>query len=33
LNASLFLPFQQLYALHLWNNRIAGLVENRGLLS
>ncbi|KAI9401100.1 hypothetical protein POPTR_001G064900v4 [Populus trichocarpa] len=30
LNASLFLPFQQLYALHLWNNRIAGLVENRG---
>ncbi|XP_073263929.1 cuscuta receptor 1-like [Populus alba] len=32
-NASLFLPFQQLYYLSLWNNRIAGWVENKGLLS
>jgi len=33
LNASLFLPFQQLNALDLWNNRIAGWVEKKGLLS
>jgi len=33
LNASLFLPFQQLNTLYLWNNSIAGLVENKGLLS
>jgi len=32
-NASLFLPFQQLKGLALWGNRIAGWVENRGLLS
>jgi hypothetical protein len=32
-NASLFLPFQQLNFLSLWNNRIAGWVENKGLLS
>uniref|UniRef100_A0A2K1R6A5 Leucine-rich repeat-containing N-terminal plant-type domain-containing protein n=1 Tax=Populus trichocarpa TaxID=3694 RepID=A0A2K1R6A5_POPTR len=30
LNASLFLPFQQLNVLYLWNNRIAGWVENKG---
>jgi len=33
LNASLFLPFQQLNYLSLWKNRIAGWVENKGLLS
>jgi len=33
LNASLFLPFQQLNGLYLWGNRIAGWVENKGLLS
>jgi len=33
LNASLFLPFQQLKALSLYGNRIAGWVENKGLLS
>jgi len=33
LNASLFLPFQQLYHLYLYGNRIAGWVENKGLLS
>jgi hypothetical protein len=33
LNASLFLPFQQLNYLSLWNNRIAGWVEKKGLLS
>jgi len=33
LNASLFLPFQQLNTLSLWNNSIAGWVENKGLLS
>ncbi|XP_073263945.1 cuscuta receptor 1-like [Populus alba] len=32
-NASLFLPFQQLNVLDLWNNSIAGWVENKGLLS
>ncbi|XP_034906212.1 uncharacterized protein [Populus alba] len=30
LNASLFLPFHQLNTLDLWNNRIAGWVENKG---
>ncbi|KAL9339852.1 hypothetical protein Peur_068867 [Populus x canadensis] len=30
LNASLFLPFQQLNGLYLWGNRIAGWVENKG---
>ncbi|KAG5226253.1 LRR receptor serine/threonine-protein [Salix suchowensis] len=30
LNASLFLPFQQLYHLHLSDNQIAGWVENKG---
>ncbi|KAI9401086.1 hypothetical protein POPTR_001G063300v4 [Populus trichocarpa] len=30
LNASLFLPFQQLNRLILWNNRIAGWVEKKG---
>eukprot|EP00258_Populus_trichocarpa_P039909 XP_024455928.1 receptor-like protein 15 [Populus trichocarpa] len=30
LNASLFLPFQQLNTLSLWNNSIAGWVENKG---
>nr|TKR90058.1 hypothetical protein D5086_0000237060 [Populus alba] len=29
-NASLFLPFQQLYYLSLWNNSIAGWVQNKG---
>jgi len=33
LNASLFLPFQQLNLLYLGFNRIAGLVEKKGLLS
>ncbi|KAJ6932495.1 hypothetical protein NC651_008054 [Populus alba x Populus x berolinensis] len=33
LNTSLFLPFQQLNALFLWGNRIAGWVEKKGLLS
>jgi len=33
LNASLFLPFQQLNSLILMDNRIAGWVENKGLLS
>jgi len=33
LNASLFLPFHQLNALYLGNNRIAGWVEKKGLLS
>jgi len=33
LNASLFLPFHQLNYLSLWGNRIAGWVENKGLLS
>ena len=33
LNASLFLPFQQLNGLSLWNNSIAGWVEKKGLLS
>ena len=33
LNASLFLPFQQLNTLNLSDNRIAGLVEKKGLLS
>ena len=33
LNASLFLPFQQLYYLSLARNRIAGWVEKKGLLS
>ena len=33
LNASLFLPFQQLNGLYLTANRIAGLVEKKGLLS
>ena len=31
-NASFFLPFQQLNTLYLWDNRIAGLVENKGML-
>ncbi|KAI5557686.1 hypothetical protein BDE02_18G120100 [Populus trichocarpa] len=30
LNASFFLPFQQLNVLYLWNNRIAGWVEKKG---
>ncbi|KAI5557664.1 hypothetical protein BDE02_18G119200 [Populus trichocarpa] len=30
LNASLFLPFQQLNLLYLYGNRIAGWVENKG---
>ena len=33
LNASLFLPFQQLNALYLENNSIAGWAKNKGLLS
>ena len=33
LNASLFLPFQQLKGLYLMSNRIAGWVEKKGLLS
>ena len=33
LNASLFLPFHQLNALSLADNRIAGWVEKKGLLS
>ena len=33
LNASLFLPFQQLNVLNLYGNRIAGWVEKKGLLS
>jgi len=33
LNASLFLPFQQLNILYLGGNCIAGWVENKGLLS
>ena len=33
LNASLFLPFQQLNYLEFGYNRIAGWVENKGLLS
>jgi len=33
LNASLFLPFQQLNTLSLGYNRIAGWVEKKGLLS
>jgi hypothetical protein len=33
LNASLFLPLQQLNYLSLWDNRIAGWVEKKGLLS
>ncbi|KAB5514764.1 hypothetical protein DKX38_028670 [Salix brachista] len=33
LNASLFLPFQELNYLHLRDNQIAGWVENKGLLS
>ncbi|KAI5593850.1 hypothetical protein BDE02_03G038200 [Populus trichocarpa] len=33
LNTSLFLPFQQLEALYLSGNRIAGWVEKKGLLS
>ncbi|XP_073263952.1 cuscuta receptor 1-like [Populus alba] len=32
-NASLFLPFQQLYYLSLWNNSIAGWVQNKESLS
>ncbi|KAB5514262.1 hypothetical protein DKX38_028168 [Salix brachista] len=31
LNASLFLPFQELITLYLWDNQIAGWVENKGL--
>ncbi|KAB5514267.1 hypothetical protein DKX38_028173 [Salix brachista] len=30
LNASLFLPFQELITLYLWDNQIAGWVENKG---
>ncbi|XP_061952059.1 cuscuta receptor 1-like isoform X2 [Populus nigra] len=33
LNASLFLPFQQLNGLHLWGNRIAGWVDKKESLS
>jgi hypothetical protein len=33
LNASFFVPFQQLNGLYLWGNHIAGWVENKGLLS
>jgi hypothetical protein len=33
LNASLFLPFQELDALYLSDNLIAGWVKNKGLLS
>jgi len=33
LNASLFLPFQQLNGLSLYGNHIAGWVEKKGLLS
>jgi hypothetical protein len=33
LNASLFLPFQQLNRLYLMDNSIAGWVENQGMLS
>jgi len=33
LNASLFLPFQELNALYLSDNRIAGWVKNKDLLS
>ena len=32
LNASLFLPFQELFILSLWDNQIVGWVENKGLL-
>uniref|UniRef100_A0A6N2NEI5 Uncharacterized protein n=1 Tax=Salix viminalis TaxID=40686 RepID=A0A6N2NEI5_SALVM len=31
LNASLFLPFQELITLELWDNQIAGWVENKGV--
>ncbi|KAG5226231.1 receptor protein [Salix suchowensis] len=31
LNASLFLPFQELVTLYLWDNQIAGWVENKGV--
>ncbi|KAB5514768.1 hypothetical protein DKX38_028674 [Salix brachista] len=31
LNASLFLPFQELITLYLWDNQIAGWVENKGV--
>ncbi|KAG5225619.1 receptor protein [Salix suchowensis] len=31
LNASLFLPFQELISLDLWDNQIAGWVENKGV--
>uniref|UniRef100_A0A6N2KHP6 Uncharacterized protein n=1 Tax=Salix viminalis TaxID=40686 RepID=A0A6N2KHP6_SALVM len=31
LNASLFLPFQELISLDLWENHIAGWVENKGV--
>ncbi|KAB5514766.1 hypothetical protein DKX38_028672 [Salix brachista] len=31
LNASLFLPFQELLWLYLWDNQIAGWVENKGV--
>uniref|UniRef100_A0A6N2N073 Uncharacterized protein n=1 Tax=Salix viminalis TaxID=40686 RepID=A0A6N2N073_SALVM len=31
LNASLFLPFQELIDLYLWDNQIAGWVENKGV--
>ncbi|KAG5226194.1 LRR receptor serine/threonine-protein kinase [Salix suchowensis] len=31
LNASLFLPFQELISLYLWDNQIAGWVENKGV--
>uniref|UniRef100_A0A6N2MEB8 Disease resistance R13L4/SHOC-2-like LRR domain-containing protein n=1 Tax=Salix viminalis TaxID=40686 RepID=A0A6N2MEB8_SALVM len=33
LNASLFLPFQELISLYLWDNQIAGWVENKECLS
>jgi hypothetical protein len=33
LNASLFLAFHQLNGLYLWDNRIAGWVEKKGLIS
>ena len=33
MNASLFLPFQELNGLYLMDNHIAGWVENKGLLS
>ncbi|KAL9339820.1 hypothetical protein Peur_068835 [Populus x canadensis] len=32
-NASFFLPFQQLNTLYLWDNRIAGLVENKDFIN